>query len=184
MAKTLFAKTGATVGLMVDPIGPIKMKSRTEWILGEQGAPNFRGVSAVLGDVNAKPLDIDYAGVDVLYICDARFSDRASDPAVVANLRKAKFLIVHSWNANHPLTEIADVVIPAAIHAEKDGTYINVQGKVQRIHQAFTPKGQAETDLEALRRVGARLFPSAHEFDNADRTGSDRLDFCSRSPTR
>ncbi len=168
MARALFDKVGATVGLMVDSIGPIKMKSRAEWIIGEQGAPNFRGVSSILGAVNASPLDTDYSGVDVLYICDARFSERASDPAVVANLRKAKFLVVHAWDANHPLTEIADVVIPAAIHAEKDGTYTNLQGTVQRIHQAFAPKGQAETDLEALRRVGARLFPAAAEFASMD----------------
>jgi predicted molibdopterin-dependent oxidoreductase YjgC len=97
-------------------------------------------------------------GIDVLYICDARFSERAKDPAVLANLRKAKFLIVHSWDATHPLCDIADVLIPGATHAEKEGTYVNVQGREQRIHQAFLPKGQAETDLEALRRVGERLF--------------------------
>jgi len=168
MAKALFDKTGASVGLMVDPIGPIKMKSRTEWILGEQGAPNFRGVSAILGSVSASPLEADYSGVDVLYICDARLSDRTSDPAVVASLRKAKFLIVHSWDATHPLTDVADVLIPGTILAEKEGTFTNLQGKVQRIHQAFPPKGQAESDLEALRRVGARLFPAAQEFRSAD----------------
>jgi anaerobic selenocysteine-containing dehydrogenase len=164
MTRALFEKAGATIGLMVDPIGPIKMKSRTEWIVGEQGAPNFRGVSAVLGETEKNPLDADYSGVDVLYICDARGSDRMSDPAVVANLRKAKFLIVHSWDATHPLTEVADVLLPGTILAEKEGTFTNLQGTVQRIHQAFPPKGQAVTDLEALRRVGARLFPAAEEF--------------------
>jgi len=160
MAKSLFDRAGAKQGVIVDPIGPIKMKSRTGWILGEQGAPNFRGVSAVLGasaDVDAL-LTNGADGIDILYICDARFSERAQDPAVLANLRKAKFLIVHSWDANHPLCEIADVLIPGATHAEKEGTYVNVQGREQRIHQAFLPKGQAETDLEALRRVGERLF--------------------------
>jgi predicted molibdopterin-dependent oxidoreductase YjgC len=66
------------------------------------------------------------------------------------------------------LTEVADVLIPSAIHAEKEGTFTNLQGKVQRIHQAMTPKGQAVTDLEALRRVGARLFPNSAEFKSAD----------------
>jgi NADH-quinone oxidoreductase subunit G len=168
MAKTLFSRVNASFSLMVDPIGPIKMKSRTEWILGEQGAPNFRGVSAVLGSADADPLATDYSNVDVLYICDARFSERATDPAVVANLRKAKFLVVHSWDANHPLTEVCDVLIPGSTHAEKEGTFTNVQGRVQRIHQAFPPKGQAESDLEAFRRIGARLFPDAEEFRTAD----------------
>ena len=168
MAKELFSRLGASVSLMVDPIGPIKMKSRSEWIIGEQGAPNFRGVSATLGVSASDPLAADYSGVDVLYICDARFSDRTSDPAVVANLRKAKFLVVHSWDATHPLADVADVLLPGAIHPEKEGTYTNVQGTVQRIHQAFPAKGQAEGDLEALRRVGAKLFPGEDVFRSAD----------------
>jgi NADH-quinone oxidoreductase subunit G len=170
LAKTLFAdKLNAKLGVMVDPIGPIKMKSRTDWIIGDQAGPNFRGVRAVIGDASIEDILTNGAkGIDVLYVCDAQFSDRASDPAVIANLRQAKFLVVHSWDANHPLTEVADVVIPGAIHAEKDGTYTNLQGRVQRIHQAFPPKGQAVTDLEAFRRIGARLFPNDDAFRTAD----------------
>ncbi|HUP61831.1 MAG TPA: molybdopterin-dependent oxidoreductase [Thermoanaerobaculia bacterium] len=166
-AKKLFDRAGMKMGVMVDPIGPIKMKSSTEWLVGTQAGPNFRGVSAAIGGGQAilpdqsgqaglPVLHIDES-VDVLYICDARFSERASDPAVVANLRKAKFLIVHAWDAGHPLAEVADVLIPGAIHPEKEGTYTNLQGRVQRIQQAFPPKGQAVTDLEALLRVAARL---------------------------
>jgi NADH-quinone oxidoreductase subunit G len=187
MAKTPFDRIGSKSGVMVDPIGPIKMKSRTEWLLGQQAAPNYRGVSAVLGSSGAAgsqpadtpagqgpaaPLETILAngadGIDVLYITDAHFSERAQDPAVVANLRKAKFLVVHSWDANHPLCEVADVLIPGAIHPEKEGTYTNLQGREQRIHQAFPPKGQAESDLEALRRVGARLFRESAEFGGAE----------------
>ncbi|HEX7707651.1 MAG TPA: molybdopterin-dependent oxidoreductase [Thermoanaerobaculia bacterium] len=180
LAKKLFAENlRATVGLTVDPIGPIRMKSRTDWIIGEQAGPNFRGVHAVLtgGDESASAntsnsveslLTEGAAGIDVLYLCDARFTERATDPAVLANLRQAKFLVVHSWDATHPLTEIADVVLPGAIHPEKEGTFTNLQGRVQRIHQAFPPKGQAVGDLEALRRVGAKLFPDSPDFRSAD----------------
>jgi NADH-quinone oxidoreductase subunit G len=158
-AKKLFDSLGTKMGVMVDPIGPIKMKSRTEWILGTQAGPNFRGVERVIGaSENIDNILTNGAdGIDVLYICDARFSERAKDPAVLANLRKARFLVVHSWDANHPLCDIADVVIPGAIHAEKDGTYTNLQGREQRIRQAFAPKGQAVTDLDALRRIDERV---------------------------
>jgi NADH-quinone oxidoreductase subunit G len=160
MAKTVFGRLGARMGVMVDPIGPIKMKSRTEWLLGEQAGPNFRGVQAAIGDTSIEDLLTSGAeGVDVLYICDALFSERAKDPAVLANLRKAKFLVVHSWDATHPLTEIADVVVPGTILPEKEGTFTNVQGRTQQFSQAYPPKGQAITDLEALRRIEARLFP-------------------------
>ena len=130
-------------------------------------APLVRGEQtgmSALQDLLTKGAD----GIDVLYICDAEFSERAKDPAVVANLRKAKFLVVHAWDANHPLTVVADVLIPSATHAEKEGTFTNLQGRVQRIHQAMVPKGQAETDLEALRRVAARLFPGDESFLTAD----------------
>ena len=190
LAKKLFGgKLGAKLGVMVDKIGPIKMKSRTDWLIGEQAGPNYRGVASVIlsrGDGEGPPaqdgggslaalgmtveslLTGGADGIDVLYICDAEFSERAKDPAVVANLRKAKFLIVHAWDANHPLADAADVLIPGAIHAEKEGTFTNLQGRVQRIHQAFPPKGQAQTDLESLRRVGARLFAGDADFRSAD----------------
>jgi len=169
-AKKLFGQLGADeLQLTVDPIGPIRMKSRTEWIVGTQAAPNYRGVAAVLsGGQAVLPVQLDGEGVDVLYICDANFSDRAKDPAVIASLRKAKTLIVHSWDATHPLVDVADIVLPSTIHAEKDGTFTNLQGRVQRIHQAYAPKGQAVPDLEIFRRIGARLFPESADFRSAD----------------
>ena len=178
-AKALFDRIGSKCGVMVDPIGPIKMKSRTEWLTGTQAGPNYRGVSAALGLVilpdkgppsHSDPKDPNSIeslltngadGIDVLYICDATFSERAKDPAVLANLRKAKFLIVHSWDANHPLCDVADVLIPGAIHPEKEGTYVNLQGREQQIHRAFPPKGQAVTDLDTFQRVSERLFELA-----------------------
>jgi NADH-quinone oxidoreductase subunit G len=170
LAKRLFVdRMGAAAEVMVDPIGPIRMKSRTEWIEGTQAAPNFRGVQAALGVADVAPhacilIDHGAEGVDVLFVTDAHFSERASDPAVIANLRKAKFLVVQSWDANHPLCEVADVLLPGTIHAEKEGTYTNLQGRVQRIHQAYPPKGQAVSDLELYRRIGAACFESADEF--------------------
>ncbi len=159
-AKAVFDGLGAKIGLMVDPIGPIRMKSRTEWLVGTQGAPNYRGVAAVVGesDLADQLTSAGADGVDVLYVCDADFSARAKDPAVIANLRKAKFLIVQSWDANHPLNEVADVLLPSTIHAEKEGTFTNLQGREQQIHAAYPPKGQAVSDLEIYRRIGATLF--------------------------
>src|SRR5450755_1007564 len=174
LAKKLFTdRLGAKIfDVMVDPIGPIKMKSRTEWLLGTQGAPNFRGVRAVIGENTTRKVEDvmvkGAAGIDVLYICDANFSERTKDPAIVANLRQAKTLIVHSWDATHPLNEVADIVFPSTIHAEKDGTFTNLQGRLQRIRQAYAPKGQAVPDLEIFRRIGAKLFANDEEFRTAD----------------
>jgi NADH-quinone oxidoreductase subunit G len=153
-AKRFADSTGAKLHLMVDPIGPIKMKSRTEWLSGTQAAPNYRGVMNIVGDHSPDALMTNgAAGVDILYICDAQFSDRTKDPVVIANLRKAKFLIVHSWDATHPLNDVADVVLPSTIHAEKDGTFVNLQDREQQIAAAYPPKGQALGDDDIFRRI-------------------------------
>ncbi|HVR43047.1 MAG TPA: molybdopterin-dependent oxidoreductase [Thermoanaerobaculia bacterium] len=148
------------VDVMVDPIGPIPMKSRTEWLEGTQAGPNYRGVRNVgieasgrsVEDLMTKGAD----GIEMLWIADASFSRRAADPEVVENLRRAKFLVVQAWES-HPLAEAADVVLPSTIFAEKSGTFTNLQGRVQRIAQAYPPKGEALEDREILRRAGARL---------------------------
>src|SRR6185436_14836068 len=49
-AKQLADSIGATMSVTVDPIGPIKMKSRTEWLEGTQAAPNYRGVAKIAGE--------------------------------------------------------------------------------------------------------------------------------------
>jgi NADH-quinone oxidoreductase subunit G len=156
-AKELFDSVGGTGGVIVDPIGPIRMKSRKEWLAGTQAAPNYRGAKAMFDEDIEKLLREGADDVDVLYLCDADFSQRAKDPLVIANLRKAKFMIAHSWDANHPLNDVVDVLLPATTHAEKEGTFTNLQGRVQEIHAAFAPKGQAIPDLEIFSRIAARM---------------------------
>jgi NADH-quinone oxidoreductase subunit G len=171
--RKLFADTleSPNVDAWVDPIGPIRMKSKNGWLEGTQAGPNYRGlrnvgIAPAAGGRSAEDLMTKGAeGIDVLYIADAAFSERTREPEVIANLRKAKTLIVHAWN-NHPLAEVADVVLPSTIFAEKEGTFTNLQGRVQRIHQAYPPKGEALQDFEILRRLGARLAPARDDFNS------------------
>lgn len=55
----------------------------------------------------------------------------------------------------------ADVVLPAASFAEKDGTFTNTERRVQRVRQAVHAPGNALPDWEIIaelaRRVGAKL---------------------------
>ncbi|MHB8931046.1 MAG: NADH-quinone oxidoreductase subunit G [Melioribacteraceae bacterium] len=50
-------------------------------------------------------------------------------------LSKLELLIVHSANENKTTT-LADIVFPASTYAEKNGTFVNFQGRVQRIRPA------------------------------------------------
>jgi predicted molibdopterin-dependent oxidoreductase YjgC len=52
---------------------------------------------------------------------------------------------------------LAHIRLPAAVYAEKEGTFTNLQGRVQRFHAAVPPIGQSMPDLEIITRLAAEL---------------------------
>ncbi|HEY1797905.1 MAG TPA: NADH-quinone oxidoreductase subunit NuoG [Stellaceae bacterium] len=59
----------------------------------------------------------------------------------------------------------ADVVLPGAAYTEKDGIYVNTEGRVQLGRRAVFPPGEAREDWAILRAVSAALG-KALPFDN------------------
>jgi predicted molibdopterin-dependent oxidoreductase YjgC len=51
----------------------------------------------------------------------------------------------------------ADVILPAAAFAEKDGTFTNTDRRVQRVRQALPPRGQARPDWQIITDLATRL---------------------------
>ncbi|RHW16362.1 NADH-quinone oxidoreductase subunit G [Sphingomonas gilva] len=51
----------------------------------------------------------------------------------------------------------ADVVLPGASYAEKPGTYVNLEGRVQRGDRAVFPPGDAREDWTILRALSEKL---------------------------
>ncbi len=51
----------------------------------------------------------------------------------------------------------ADVILPAAAYTEKPGTYVNMEGRVQRSLRAVFPPGQAREDWTIFRALSAVL---------------------------
>jgi NADH-quinone oxidoreductase subunit G len=49
----------------------------------------------------------------------------------------------------------ADVILPAAAYAEKSGTYVNLEGRVQRGERAVFPPGDAREDWSIFRALSA-----------------------------
>ena len=65
------------------------------------------------------------------------------------DLRKLE-LLVTAQILTGPMAGMADVVLPAAAWAEKRGSMINVQGRIQRLNRAVASPGQARDDWEIL----------------------------------
>jgi NADH-quinone oxidoreductase subunit G len=52
---------------------------------------------------------------------------------------------------------VADVILPGASYAEKPGTWVNLEGRVQRADRAVFPPGDAREDWTILRALSAVL---------------------------
>ncbi|MEO6361180.1 MAG: NADH-quinone oxidoreductase subunit NuoG [Sphingomicrobium sp.] len=61
----------------------------------------------------------------------------------------------------------ADLVLPAASYAEKHGTYVNLEGRVQRSEKAVFPPGEAREEWAIFRAV-SQLVGKALPFDSFD----------------
>jgi len=61
----------------------------------------------------------------------------------------------------------ADLVLPGAAYAEKHGTYVNLEGRVQRGERAVFPPGDAREDWAILRAV-SELAGKKLPFDSFD----------------
>ncbi len=71
-------------------------------------------------------------------------------------LDKLDFLVVQDIFLTET-AQRADVVLPSACWAEKDGTFTNTERRVQRIRKAVTAPGQAWPDWKILTELAGRL---------------------------
>lgn len=80
-------------------------------------------------------------------------------------LRSLDFLVVQDGFHPTPTTEFADLVLPAAIWGEKEGTFTNSERRVSKVNRVVAPPGEARTDfdifLDLAERLGVRdeLYP-------------------------
>ena len=79
--------------------------------------------------------------------------------------RLGKAFVVYQGHHGDAGAHRADVVLPGAAYTEKDGTYVNTEGRVQHGRRAIFPPGEARDDwtiLRALSEVLGRKLP----YDN------------------
>jgi len=61
----------------------------------------------------------------------------------------------------------SDLALPAAAFTEMDGTYINGEGRIQKIRKAVDPPGEALPDWEILCRIARKMEKSGFDFSGA-----------------
>ncbi len=82
-----------------------------------------------------------------------------SDPNsthTIKALESLQFLVVQDIFMTETAA-LADVVLPSACFAEKDGTFANTERKVQRVRKAVEPPGEAKDDMSIVIELSAKL---------------------------
>ncbi len=119
--------------------------------------PNRRGVSACargkLRSAADLARDLSEGKLRVLYV----LSDKLHLPPEA--LEKLRGLELVAVQASHPgeLVKRANVVLPACVWEEVDGTVTSAAGRTSRMRAAVTPPGAAKPHWEILVRLARRL---------------------------
>lgn len=93
-----------------------------------------------------------------LWILQANPAATAPDTNKFINdIKKAEFIVIQ--DAFHPTetTLLADVILPAAQWAEKDGTASNAERGVNIAKKAVEPPGEAKPDTEIIMMIGKKM---------------------------
>ena len=117
--------------------------------------PNRRGVEAILKHFQGEVIDYEGDGQPyeagefkgVLVLSDA--IDPAFGEFDAQKLRKAGYLVVVDTSVT-PLAVAADVVLASATFAEKAGTYVNADGRLQYSEAALPPRDGSLPDLDLI----------------------------------
>lgn len=105
--------------------------------------------------------------------------------ALTQALEGLDFLVVQDGFHPTPTTAFADLVLPAAIWGEKEGTYTNSERRVSKVNRACDPPGEARADFDIFLDLAAALgvreeiFPGwttpRDAFDEWRRVSAGRL---------
>ena len=73
-------------------------------------------------------------------------------------LQELEFLVVQDGFHPTPTSELAHLVLPAAIWGEKEGTYTNSERRVSKVNKAVEPRGEARSDFDIFLAVAEEIL--------------------------
>jgi len=134
------------------PVGEPAVREKMEKAWGVDGLPDTAGLTItemVKGAQDGK--------LKALYIIGE--NPLVSDPDinhVEQGLKNLDLLVVQDIFLSDT-AKIADIVLPSASFAEKDGTFTNTERKVQIVRRAIDPPGKAKQDWEIICGLSNRM---------------------------
>jgi len=85
---------------------------------------------------------------------------------VMSSLEKLDFMVVQDifWNET---CNYADVVLPGACFAEKDGTFTSGERRINRVRKAVNPPGEAKADWEIFVMLAEKMGLKGFDFKSS-----------------
>jgi NADH-quinone oxidoreductase subunit G len=94
--------------------------------------------------------------LDVLWVFGHDLT-KLHDERKVRQLSETIPLFIYSGTSENPMAPLAHWVLPSAAYVEKDGTFVNCHGRVQRIGRAFPPLANSREDWRTLLELARKL---------------------------
>lgn len=86
---------------------------------------------------------------------------------VIDAIGRLDFLVVQDLFLTETV-KLADVVLPAASFAEKNGTFTNTERRIQRVRQAIPPVGDSRPDGDIIIELASRMgYPMQYDHPQA-----------------
>ncbi|MDB5109342.1 MAG: narB [Mucilaginibacter sp.] len=82
-------------------------------------------------------------------------------------LKKAKFVVVQEISNKPETLAYADVILPAAAWAEKEGTMTNSERRISYLNKIIDPPGEALPDAEIICRFANKMGYKGFDFESA-----------------
>ncbi len=83
-------------------------------------------------------------------------------------LKKAKFVIVQDISHRSETTEYADLILPAAGWAEKEGTMTNSERRITYLNKVIDPPGEALPDAEILWNFARKMGYGGFDYNSVE----------------
>ena len=150
------------LGARVTASVPVPSGYSDDFLIKGDKSPNTRGAT-VLGlagsgapTVDSILADARQGRINVLWVFGYDLAALVGDSELDALSRTLDLLIYSGTNENRT-AEAAHWVLPTAAYLEKDGSFVNCHGRVQRIGRAFPPLAGSREDWALLLDIARRL---------------------------
>lgn len=175
-AETAAVLLGTGIMSSPDPSGVVAALADLVLLTGNVGKPGS-GVFPLLGGANSQGLSdmgvapatdsqgralrdifegLESGDIRFLYVIGCDPALEYPDESLTANGLREAFLVVQDSFLTSTAS-LADVVLPAAVAVEDEGSYTNVERLVQWVRAARSPRGESLPDLQIIHRVANKL---------------------------